>query len=209
MAGAVGSVSAMLLWINGPFGGGKTHTTYELHHRLPGSVVSDPEHLGTGLHRMLPAQARSDYQDYRAWRRGVFEMLDTLLRQHKRGPVIVPMTLVVPRYFEEIVGRLRAEGHELHHFALLASHDTVRRRLHGRGLYGVRPETWALAHVDRCLDALKAPEFAEHVHTDHLTVPRVAEAVARSAGLRLAPDRHGPVRRRLRRAQVTLKSIRL
>jgi adenylylsulfate kinase-like enzyme len=32
----------MLLWINGPFGGGKTATAYELNRRLPGSVVCDP-----------------------------------------------------------------------------------------------------------------------------------------------------------------------
>jgi tRNA A37 N6-isopentenylltransferase MiaA len=32
----------MLVWLNGPFGGGKTQTAYELHRRLPGSVVCDP-----------------------------------------------------------------------------------------------------------------------------------------------------------------------
>ena len=45
----------MLVWINGPFGGGKTATAYELERRLPGSVVCDPEHLGFGLRRMIPA----------------------------------------------------------------------------------------------------------------------------------------------------------
>jgi tRNA A37 N6-isopentenylltransferase MiaA len=34
----------MLLWFNGPFGGGKTATAYELNRRLPGSVVCDSEH---------------------------------------------------------------------------------------------------------------------------------------------------------------------
>ena len=150
----------MLLWINGPFGGGKTHTTYELHRRLPGSVVSDPEHFGLGLHRMLPTDEREDYQTYPIWRRGVFEILDHLLQKHRRGPVIVPMTLVVPAYFEEIVGRLRAEGHDVRHFALLAQRETVLRRLHGRALPGLRWEKWAVQQVDRCLDALQRPEFA-------------------------------------------------
>ena len=35
----------MLLWINGPFGGGKTATAHELNRRLPDSVVCDPEHV--------------------------------------------------------------------------------------------------------------------------------------------------------------------
>jgi hypothetical protein len=33
----------MLLWINGPFGGGKSETARELRSRLPGSVICDPE----------------------------------------------------------------------------------------------------------------------------------------------------------------------
>ncbi|MFC7102162.1 hypothetical protein ACFQQB_17915 [Nonomuraea rubra] len=52
----------MLVWINGTFGVGKTQTAYELHRRLPGSVVCDPEHVGLGLHRMTPPALRSDFQ---------------------------------------------------------------------------------------------------------------------------------------------------
>ncbi|GAA5154031.1 hypothetical protein GCM10023321_25230 [Pseudonocardia eucalypti] len=42
----------MLMWINGPFGGGKTQTACELHRRLPGSLVCDPEEVGYGLRRV-------------------------------------------------------------------------------------------------------------------------------------------------------------
>lgn len=122
----------MLLWINGPFGGGKTQTAYELRRRLPGSVVCDPEHVGFGLHRMLPRELRSDFQDLAAWRQGVYEVLDLTLRTYE-GVVIAPMTVVEPAYFEETVGRLRAAGHEVHHFALLAERETVLRRLTERG----------------------------------------------------------------------------
>jgi hypothetical protein len=44
----------VLIWINGPFGGGKTQTAHELLRRLPGSVVCDPEYIGFGLHRTMP-----------------------------------------------------------------------------------------------------------------------------------------------------------
>lgn len=71
-----------LLWINGPFGGGKTQTAYELKRRLPGSVVCDPEHVGFGPHRTLPPGLRGDFQDLRAWRQGVREVLDLALREH-------------------------------------------------------------------------------------------------------------------------------
>jgi adenylylsulfate kinase-like enzyme len=62
---------AVLLWINGPFGGGKTAAAYELRRRVDQSIVCDPEHLGYGLHRMLPPELRTDFQSLAAWRHGV------------------------------------------------------------------------------------------------------------------------------------------
>jgi hypothetical protein len=147
----------MLLWINGPFGGGKTQTAYELHRRLPSSVVCDPEHIGFGLHRMLPPNLREDFQDLTTWRHGVHEVLDLVLRRHD-GPVIAPMTLVDPRYFTEIIGRLRDDGHDVHHFALLAERSTVLRRLTERGLgRGLKRESFAVARLDDCLKRLQEP----------------------------------------------------
>ncbi|GAA3073448.1 hypothetical protein FHS39_004308 [Streptomyces olivoverticillatus] len=198
----------MLLWINGPFGGGKTQTAYELRRRLPGSVVCDPEHVGFGLHRMLPPALRGDFQDLPAWRHGVHAMLELTLRAHD-GPVIAPMTLVDPGYFAEIVGRLREDGHEVHHFALLAQRATVLRRLTERGLgHGLKHESFAVARLDDCLARLQAEEFAEHIHTDQLTVPQVADRIARSAGLTVLPNTDSPLRARLRRYATGIRHIR-
>ncbi|GAA5128821.1 AAA family ATPase [Pseudonocardia adelaidensis] len=198
----------MLVWINGPFGGGKTQTAYELHRRLPGSVVCDPEHVGFGLHRMTPRPLRGDFQDLAAWRHGVREVLDLVLRKHG-GPVIAPMTLVNAGYFDEVVGRLREDGHEVRHFALLAERATVLGRLRERGWgRGVRWDSFAVAKLDECLDRLRAPEFAEHIRTDHLPVPDVATRIAHVAGLAIEPNLDGPVRRRLRRYAVSLRHVR-
>ena len=116
----------MLLWINGPFGGGKSQTARELHSRLPGSLICDPELLGFGLHRMLPPQLRGDFQDFPAWRQGVYEVLDLALRS-AGGTVIAPMTLIEPAYFTEIIGRLTDAGHDVRHFALLADRRVIER----------------------------------------------------------------------------------
>ena len=85
----------MLVWINGPFGGGKTQTAHEIQRRLPGSVICDPEEVGFGLHRMTPRHLRGDFQDLSAWRQGVFEVLDLTMAAGV-SPVIVPMTVVDP-----------------------------------------------------------------------------------------------------------------
>ncbi len=208
----------MLLWINGPFGGGKTQTAHEIQRRLAGSVICDPEHVGFGLHRMTPASLRGDFQDLPAWRQGVFEVLDRALTEQD-GVVIVPMTVVEPAYFRETVGRLRERGHDVRHFALLAGRETVLRRLRERGfghavrLVGgkeapLRRESFALSRLDVCLDRLREAEFAEHLWTDHLTVPQVAEHIAGSAGLMLPPNTDGALRGRLRRAWTGVKHIR-
>ncbi|MFC5720795.1 ATP-binding protein [Streptomyces gamaensis] len=207
----------MILWLNGPFGGGKTQTAYEIRRRLPGSVVCDPEHLGFGLRRMMPGPLRGDFQDLRAWRQGVYEVLDLVHTRHA-GTVIVPMTVVEPAYFDETVGRLR-ERHDVRHFSLLAERDTVLERLRERGLAHTvlravgtnappRGGSFAVARLDLCLERLQEPGFGEHVWTDRLTVPQVADRLAAAAGLTLAPDTDGALRGRLRRAWTKARHIR-
>ncbi len=207
----------MLLWINGPFGGGKTQTAYEMHRRLPGSVVCDPEHAGFGLNRMLPPGLRGDFQDLRSWRQGVVEVLDLALTGHD-GVVIAPMTVTHPGHFAETVGRLRELGHDVHHFTLLAERATVLRRLRERrfgyllgsvtGNPAPRRESWAVRRLDHCLERLGEPEFAEHLWTDRTTVPKTADRIAVLAGLTLLPTSGGRLRTRLRQAGVGLRHIR-
>ncbi|MFE3769211.1 AAA family ATPase [Streptomyces sp. NPDC059122] len=208
----------MLLWINGPFGGGKTQTAHELQRRLPGSVLCDPEHVGFGLHRMTPPHLRGDFQDHQAWRQGVYEVLDLVLTRHP-GPVIAPMTITEPAYFEETVGRLRERGHDVRHFALLAGRETVLRRLRERAFgravqvvagqgAALRRESFAVSKVDLCLARLREPQFAEQVWTDDLTIHQVADHIAATAGLALAPNTDGPLRARLRHAWTGVRHIR-
>ncbi|MFG3168502.1 AAA family ATPase [Streptomyces sp. NPDC048200] len=208
----------MLLWINGPFGGGKTQTAHEIRRRLPGSVLCDPEHPGFGLRRMLPPELRGDFQDLASWRQGVVEVLDLTLGRHD-GVVIAPMTVTDPRYFAETVGRLRELGHDVRHFTLLAERETVLGRLRERG-FGrllryvagkaapLRRESWAVEQLDHCLERLREPEFAEHLWTDRTTVARTADRIAVLAGLTLTPNRDGLVRGRLRRAWTSARHIR-
>ncbi|MGW3916198.1 AAA family ATPase [Streptomyces sp. NPDC005070] len=208
----------MLLWINGPFGGGKTQTAHEIRRRLPGSVICDPEHAGFGLHRMLPPELRGDFQDLVSWRQGVVEVLDLALGK-RDGVVIAPMTVTNPAYFAETIGRLRERGHDVRHFTLLAERETVLRRLRERG-FGhfvghvagkdapLRRESWAVGQLDHCLERLREPEFAEHLWTDGTTVARTADRIAVLAGLTLTPNRDSALRGRLRRARTSVRHIR-
>jgi gluconate kinase len=208
--------SRVLVWINGPFGGGKTHVAAELQHRLPGSWVADAELPGFGFHRMMPPGARADFQDLPGWRRGVADALDATLRAYD-GIVLVPMTLVNPNYFTEVIDRLREAGHDVRHVALLARPETVLRRLRERGFgritvrLGVDPlarERFAVDRLTPCLTALEQPQFAKQIWTDDLTIEQVAEEVAEHCGLRLAPATGGTIRTTVRRTLTTLRHLR-
>lgn len=208
----------MLIWVNGPFGGGKTQVAHELRRRAQGSVVCDPELVGFGLQRMTPPELRGDFQDLASWRAGAHEVLHHALTTYP-GHVIVPMTLIEPSYFEEVVGRLRGDGHRVHHFALLADRSVVLRRLReravGRHLQRLtRPdwvpgrESFAVSRLDRCLDQLRAPLFATHLWTDELTVPQVADRIGAAVGLDLLPNRNGSLHQRIVQRWTSVRHIR-
>jgi AAA domain len=205
----------MLLWINGPFGGGKSQTARELHSRLPGSLICDPEQLGFGLHRMLPPQLRGDFQDFPAWRQGVYEVLDLTLRS-AGGTVIVPMTLIESAYFADVIGRLTDAGHDVRDFSLLADARVIERRLRERAVVHAMQrlrghevplfrDTFTMRRLGLCLSRLSQPEFAVQLRTDHMTVPQVAEAIAASAGLELSLHRGTVVGDRVRCASRGLR----
>jgi AAA domain len=203
----------VLIWLNGPHGVGKTQTAFELHRRLPGSSVCDPEHLSIGLRRMLPQEMGGDARVRALWRAAVSDVLAMVLDQRDGGdgragddaPVIAPMTVFDPDALKAILDPLRAAGHEVLHVTLLASRDVVRRRMRSRlesprGVTGRR--------IDEVLDALQAPEFARHLRTDGMSIGAVADAIAAQAGLTLEPDNTGPLGRRARRIAVQLRNVR-
>jgi hypothetical protein len=149
---------------------------------------------------------RADFQDLPTWRSGVREILALVARSYQ-GPVIVPMTLIDPRYFAEVVGELRNDGHDVRHFALLAERATVLRRLRRRRL-GFKQEQWAVDRLDECLNRLRSPEFAEHIHTDGLAVSQIADEIARTTALTVLPNTDGRLRAALRLYQTSLRHIR-
>lgn len=196
----------MIIWINGAFGAGKSQTAWELHRRLPNSYVFDPENAGYFIRKNLPnaVQQADDFQDYPMWREINYAMLSYISRTYK-GVVIVPMTIVNPKYFEQLIGRLRNEGALVHHFTLCASKETLLTRLRGRG---DGKSSWPAKQLDRCLAALSSETFQYRLDTEQLTILQAAESIASLSGIELVPDQRGFVRKKLDRWMTQLKQIR-
>lgn len=51
----------MIIWINGAFGVGKSHTSYELVRRLRNAFLFDPEQVGFFLRKYLPSLTKTKY----------------------------------------------------------------------------------------------------------------------------------------------------
>lgn len=195
----------MVLWLNGAFGSGKTTAAAELHRRLPGSFVYDPENAGYFLRRNEPKSLQApDFQDEPLWREINLALLGRIAREYP-GTVIVPMTLVNPACFERLVGGLRAQGVRVDHYVLGAAEQTLYRRLRGR-LEG--RSSWAAARVGACIEAFRDPRFATVIETDALSPAQVAERIAGASGLALLPDRRPAPLRWLGRRLETLRHIR-
>ena len=158
MAGAPDAI-----WLNGAFGVGKTTVAEFLVERIDGATLSDPEVIGEMLRELLPAPwQEDDWQDISLWRKLTREAIAGLVDEG-RAPLVVPMTLVRPDYFDEIVGGLRRSGVDVRHFALVARSETLLARL---GARDAESNKWARDGVVDCVASLADPRFAEHVDAD-------------------------------------------
>ena len=91
----------VIVWLNGPFGVGKTTAARRLCERLPDAVIADPEPLGWMLRRTI-GRGR-DYQDLRLWRRVTTRMIRRRARRH--AVVVVVMSVLNPAHLDEMLGR--------------------------------------------------------------------------------------------------------
>lgn len=65
------------------------------------------------------------------WRDSTISFLDTFDDSDDEC-IIVPMTVIKPEYLNEILEPLRV-NHTVHHFSLMASKETLQKRLLKRG----------------------------------------------------------------------------
>ncbi|HFT8097997.1 TPA: hypothetical protein ACNHQY_005337, partial [Escherichia coli] len=90
----------MIIWINGPFGAGKTTLAERLRDRRPKSLIFDPEEIGFVVKETVPIPASGDYQDLPLWRGLTIAAVSEIRRNYSQD-IIIPMTLVHPDYLTE------------------------------------------------------------------------------------------------------------
>ena len=173
------------IWINGAFGAGKTTVMNELRGLLPDARVYDPEYVGSLMHYLGEESPTGDYQDLGLWRRLVAEAAAGIMDIHQVD-LIVPMTLVVADYADEIGSRIEAAGHRVDMFWLEVPDQALTERITAQVLIAddadrdAEVRQWRLDQIERC----QAAAGSAHVGTpvpnhDRTPAATAADIVAR------------------------------
>lgn len=169
----------MILLINGSFGIGKTTVGRILRKRLTGSVLYDPEWTGSILMRLpykFQGSGTDDFQDIDLWRKSVFKGIK-MFRSFRRT-VIVPMAFYRKDYFEEITGEIRKIDGKVKVFCLIASFETILKRLEKRGgkIESVEND-WSARKAKLCIESHKDECFGETIKTDEINAVETADEI--------------------------------
>ena len=168
----------MIIWLNGPFGVGKTTLANLLHQEIPNSILYDPELLGDFFQENLPkAVCPEDFQDYPIWRQTTVQIIRDLAT--KTGQVIiVPMTVFKKEYYQEIIEQELREDMYVQHYTLVAENETILYRLDKRTQEN---NNWALKHLDNCLQAFEDQIPGRKIDTDGLRPDEVAASILKDS----------------------------
>lgn len=174
----------MIIWLNGPFGAGKTTVARLLVAADPALVPFDPEQIGYLLRPALAQRVPvGDFQDWRAWRTLTAATLAALHDELAAGissDLLVPQTVIVQRYWIEICEDLAARQVPVRAFTLDVHEAEHRRRVDAdpleRGAAGWRHER--RADYDAARGWLGA--VSEMIDTTPLSAEQVAPRIRSS-----------------------------
>lgn len=181
----------MIIWLNGTHGAGKTTTSVFLQQMLPHSRVLDAEKVGEVLMDIKPGLPATDnFQHWDPWRALVVETARRVL-DYAGGTLVMPMTVLVERYWREISGGLAEHGIPIRHFVLHADQATLRDRIQNDRVLG--PSTFRFAYVEPYAEAASTwlHDAAEVIDNTHITANQAARQIADSVLAAETATRHG------------------
>jgi hypothetical protein len=168
----------VIIWLNGTFGAGKTTTSALLAALLPDARVFDSEYVGEMLRHVLASEPVGDFQDWPPWRPLVVATARQVL-DYVGGTLVVPQTVLVREYWQEIRTGLADAGIGVRHLVLHADRDTLVRRIKDDSIEPAAWQ-WRLDHLDAYEAALPwLAQEAEIIDTTgvepRVTAARIAE----------------------------------
>lgn len=121
-------------------------------------MIFDPEEIGS-LVRKIAATQTEDFQDMAIWRRLVADAI-VALQAYEDCDLVVPMTMLEPKYRQEVFGVLVNSRLTLCHYVLHVEEAELRRRIHADDIFpddtdrSLAVRQWRLDHVGSYFDQL-------------------------------------------------------
>lgn len=162
----------MIIWIDGPYGVGKSTLAERLAELDPRGFVFDAEEVGNAVRENTPRELYNGaiFEGYPMW----FEMCVALLTDLSRrydGTIYVPMTLTEPDSFKKIAAPLRDNGIEARHVLLESTFEVVRDRILERG---EEEGCWCMENIGLCLERQRDFENVIRLRSVEKTVDQLA-----------------------------------
>jgi energy-coupling factor transporter ATP-binding protein EcfA2 len=176
--GRLARVDVVIVWINGTHGSGKTTTSSLVQGLIPDSRVFDAEMVGEMLMNITPGLPETDnFQHWPPWRPLVVETACRIL-DYTGGVLVIPMTVLVERYWREISLGFAQHGVSVRHFVLDADEETLRRRIEDDLVMG--PSAFRLQYLEAYAKAARdwLHADAEVIGTAHVNAELVAQRIA-------------------------------
>lgn len=163
-----------VLWLNGPFGGGKSTTAIHVLAQDPSWHLFDPEWVGYMLRANLHGVEFSDFQDLHAWRSLVPKVAHEVAALVGRDLLAV-QTVLNENYWRQIRQGMSALGLQVVHVLLDIDETALRTRIDADE-NDTAAAGWRHDHVQPFVQARGWMTKAADVVVDTSTKP--AEAVA-------------------------------
>ena len=175
------------MWINGPFGVGKSSTADQLVELRPACRHFDAEWVGYMLTANLKGIVLRDFQDLPAWRRLV-PAVAREVADHTSDDLVVVQSVLNREYWADLAAGLTANGLSVLHVLLDADTQTLRHRIEhdeavraqiAAGAVDPAGVQWRLAHIEPYLAAREwlTEEADLVVDTNSLDVIGVANQI--------------------------------
>lgn len=174
-----------LIWINGPFGVGKSSAAERVAAAL-GGIEFDPERLG-GVLRALVVPTPDDFQSLVCWQLATVGALSGLISDMPDRPLVMAMTVYRPDVRRVLREGIISTGVPTLEVVLTADEATIRRRLNSRArgpLYPVRRRSrdWALTRAGEAIRAFRLDGGDVLLDTTSLSPGEVSEAILEQVG---------------------------
>lgn len=142
-------------------------------------MIYDPEEIGYMLRKIITDEIKNeeertdDFQDMELWRILTIKTAEQLMNKYKKH-LIVPMTIYKADNFEYIFNGFKSLDQDVYHFCLIASEDTIKKRIERRGdNFG----SWYQTHTKEGVLAFRDNRFQEHINTDHIGTEEVIRLI--------------------------------